>query len=85
MHRRIYTISFEWINNIKNEFKTLTVDQMETVDVVMDYYGEIPNQQLYDMVHNEDPWIQVRDGLLVCERGNREITYKMMFDYYRVL
>lgn len=56
--------------------------QRETIDVVLDHYGERPAQWLSDLTHLEDPWRKARKGLKPTERGNREITHASMAEYY---
>jgi uncharacterized phage-associated protein len=56
--------------------------QRETVDAVLGHYGNRSSQWLIDLTHAEDPWKQARIGLAPGERGNSEITYASMADYY---
>jgi len=41
----------------------LTTDERETVDAVMDFYGDKPALWLSNLTHEEDPWINARHGL----------------------
>jgi uncharacterized phage-associated protein len=62
--------------------ETLTVEQRETVDAVLEFYGNRDGQWLADLTHAEDPWRKARRGLEPGERGSEEITYDSMTRYY---
>ena len=80
-HRGMYEISAMPIGNPR----LLNEAQQETVDTVLEYYGDKPAQWLIDLTHMEEPWIQTRQGLPVRERGNRVIPLHVMADYYSSL
>ena len=60
----------------------LTQDETETVDAVLDFYGDRSSQWLSDLTHQEDPWRDARKGLLPGQRGSQEITLAAMAEYY---
>jgi len=60
----------------------LTSEQRDTIDVVLEYYGEKPAQWLSDLTHMEAPWKDARTGLKPGERGDRVITHAAMAEYY---
>ena len=60
----------------------LAAEQKETVDAVLEYYGEKSSQWLSDLTHMEDPWKLARRGLADDQRGDREITLDSMMEYY---
>lgn len=62
--------------------KCLNKDQRETVEAVMEHYGDKSSQWLSDLTHREAPWREARLGLGDNERGNTEITLGSMADYY---
>ncbi len=80
-HRGSYEISEMPIGNPR----LLDVQQKETVDAVLEYYGNRPAQWLIDLSHMEDPWMHARKGLPPLERGNRIIPLDAMADYYSSL
>ncbi len=80
-HRGSYEISEMPIGNPR----LLDVQQKETVDAVLEYYGNRPAQWLIDLSHMEDPWMHARKGLPPLERGNRIIPLDSMADYYSSL
>ncbi len=80
-HRGMYEISSIPIGNPR----LLNVIQQETVDAVLEYYGDKSAQWLIELTHIEDPWVQARRGLPKLERGNRVIPLDAMADYYSAL
>ena len=80
-HRGMYEISAMPIGNPR----LLNQVQQETVDAVLEYYGDKSAQWLIELTHMEDPWIQARKGLVPLERGNRIIPLDTIADYYSSL
>lgn len=62
--------------------EALMKDEQETVDAVLDFYGDKPSWWLSNLTHQEDPWVDARQGLGPGERGDREITHAAMAEYY---
>jgi uncharacterized phage-associated protein len=56
--------------------------ERETIDVVLQHYGDKPSQWLSDLTHMESPWRDAREGLGAGERSSREITHAAMAEYY---
>ncbi len=63
----------------------LTPTESETIDKVLEFYGDKSSQWLSDLTHKEDPWIEARKGLAPGERGDEEITLAAMAEYYSSL
>ncbi len=80
-HRGRYEIGTVKIGNPR----LLEQEQQDTVDAVLDYYGDKSSQWLIELTHLEDPWIQTREGLPPLERGNKVIPLDSMADYYSSL
>ena len=80
-HRGMYQILSMPIGNPR----LLNQEQRDTVDAVLEYYGDQPAQWLIDLTHMEEPWIQTRKGLPIQERGNRVIPLDVIADYYSSL
>lgn len=55
---------------------------IETIDAVLNYYGDKSAQWLSDLTHKEKPWAEARKGLAPSERGNEKITDDALMDYY---
>lgn len=60
----------------------LTVDERETIEAVLEGYGNRSAQWLSDQTHAEAPWQQARSGLSDAERSETEITLASMAEYY---
>jgi uncharacterized phage-associated protein len=59
--------------------------QLETIDAVLEYYGDKPAQWLIDLTHIEKPWKDARRGMSCSERGNRVIAHDAIAEYYSSL
>ena len=64
------------------DLNALTDIQKETIDKVLEFYGDKSSQWLSDLTHKEDPWLNARKGLALGQRGNEEITQAAMAEYY---
>ncbi len=81
IHRGHFSIS-SWPKGKKSK---LSADQRETVDVVLQFYGDKTAQWLSDLTHSERPWRDARKGLAPDERGNTVISDEAMAEYYSSL
>ena len=61
--------------------------QRETVDAVLDFYGDKPPHWLSELTHNEAPWKDTRNkaGLAPGLRGKARISPETMEEYYSSL
>ena len=74
---------FEVIGSeIGGDAPVLTEDERDTVDAVLEHYGDKSSQWLGELVHQERPWKDARHGLHPGERGETEITHAAMAEYY---
>ncbi len=64
---------------------SLSTEQQETIEAVLEAYGEKSAQWLSDQTHTEAPWLKARKGLSDNERGEQEITLDSMLEYYTSL
>lgn len=55
---------------------------LQSVDTMLDYYGDQSSTWLVNQVHLEDPWRTARVGLEPEERGHREISLESMRSFY---
>jgi len=60
----------------------LSERQKDSIDRVLDAYGDKTAQWLSDLTHTEQPWIEARSGLEPGERGEIEINLAAMHEYY---
>lgn len=73
------------VSTIAGNPENLTPIQKETIDKVLEFYGDRTSQWLSDLTHQEEPWIGARKGLAATQRGNQEITLAAMAEYYSSL
>ena len=73
------------VSKWKGDSRKLSREQKETINAVLDCYGDKDSQWLVDLSRNEDPYKITRKGMPESERGHRKITNKIMRDYYRSL
>lgn len=60
----------------------LTEDQRDTVNAVLDFYGDKSPQWLSDLVRMEAPWQKARRNVPRGQRGNAVILKADMGEYY---
>ena len=62
----------------------LDQDQRDTVDAVLEFYGDKEAAWLSALTHKERPWREAREreNLTAGERGNAEILPDIMAEYY---
>ena len=80
-HRGQYSISSVLTGNPD----VLNQEQKETINAVLEYYGDRSSQWLTALTHMEDPWRIARRGMSGMERGNRVIKLDTMAEYYSSL
>lgn len=81
VHRGKFKVTFEDLVP-HGDPKALKREQKETVDAVLDFYGDKSPQWLSDLTHAEDPWKIARKGIPDRERSNREISLHTIAEYY---
>ena len=54
----------------------------ETINAVLEYYGDKHPQWLSDLTHSEAPWLDARGDTPAGERSNAPITLAAMAEYY---
>ena len=70
------------LNNTSWDCENLDREQKELIDDVLAFYGERSGRYLSNLTHLERPWIEARTGLRPGEKGDVEIDYDTMVDYY---
>ena len=79
-HQGKFWISAGSIRNGKSN--NLTEDEKETVEAVLEHYGNKSAQWLVDLTHLESPWKEARGNHSSDKIGNGEITHASMAEYY---
>ncbi len=62
--------------------EAISPEQRETIDRVLNFYGDKNPQWLSDLTHMERPWLAARDGLPPGARSDALITHASMAEYY---
>lgn len=73
---------FEVSGILGGQIENLTGIQKESIDAVMQAYGQRTSQWLSDLTHSELPWKDARRGLAPDERGSSVIGLDSMVEYY---
>ncbi|WP_430787303.1 Panacea domain-containing protein [Actinoplanes sp. G11-F43] len=62
----------------------LSEGERESVDVVLEFYGDMTAHQLSELTHREGPWRDTREaaGVAPMERSSAVITPAAMQEYY---
>lgn len=81
-HKGKFTLN---AGDIDGDPTRLMGDAKETVDAVLNFYGEKSAVHLSELTHREAPWRTARKGLVPGERGSAIITHDSMVEYYEGL
>lgn len=81
-HRGLYQVG---VRDLPGNPDRLSKSEAETVDAIVESYGNKSSQWLIELTHSEEPWKNARSGLLPGERSNREIALSDIADYYSSL
>lgn len=82
-HQGRYCVSANFFRQA--DTNNLTEEQTDTIDSVIEFYGDKSPQWLSDLTHSESPWIEARRGIPDGVRGSSEITLESMAMYYSSL
>lgn len=69
-------------NEMKGDSSALTDGQKDTINAVLDHYGDKNAQWLSQLTHLEGPWQEARKGIPVGSYSTRIITKESMAMYY---
>lgn len=79
IHQGKYTIKAEEIDGDSNN---LTNDQKDSIDIVLEYYGQLTSDELVRLTHSEEPYKKARGKLPVNAHSDNIITLESMREYY---
>ena len=80
-HKGHYSLEKGFFRRLGNP-NNLTDSQKETVDAVLEYYGDWEPQELSGLTHRERPWLDARAGLDFGDACSNPITLEAMQQYY---
>lgn len=81
-HRGSFTVGPDWR---RGDPEALEPNEVETIDIVLQNYGEMSGRQLSQLTHAEDPWREARGELPSTARSNAEITPAALAEYYSMV
>jgi len=82
-HRGLFTLHDGVLGSY--DASTLTTAEVETVDAVLESYGDMDAHQLSNLTHSEPPWAEARAGVTEGSRGNSEINLATMHEFFEEL
>lgn len=77
-HRGSFTVT-DWP---AGDPANLEESEIETINAVLDFYGDRPAAWLSELTHIEDPWNDARGDLPAGARCENQITDAAMAEYY---
>jgi len=80
-HKGMFQISVLEKGNTDN----LKLEEKETIDAILQAYGDKPAQWISDLTHMEQPWNDARKGIPLGENCENEITQASLAEYYSSL
>ena len=81
-HRGMFLVNPGYCEQVKNSIYSFTDSQKETIDKVLDYYGDKSPQWLSDLTHSELPWKNARGSTPIGAQCNSVIQKESMQQYY---
>lgn len=66
----------------RGDSSRLSQEQIDTVDSVLQFYGDKSSLWLSQLTHEEAPWKDAREGLAPGQRGSQQISLGAMAEYY---
>lgn len=78
LHRGNFSVS-EWA---VGEPSNLTDSERDTIEAVLDAYGDLSGQQLGEKTHEERPWIEARGDRPAGARCNQALDLETMQDFF---
>lgn len=79
LHRGRYALCAD---DIDGDPSVLTLEEIGTIEVVLEHYGSKSGRYLSDLTHMERPWKEARGDLPAGTRSNAVIAYEDMVEYY---
>ena len=70
------------IDDCMNHNVSLSSEDAEFIDFILENYLKYSGAELERLSHNEMPWIETRGDLNVNERCDKVITPELMIEYY---
>ncbi|AIQ99034.1 DUF4065 domain-containing protein [Pluralibacter gergoviae] len=82
-HRGMFKVSASDFSD--GDISNLSEDHIETIDKVLDFYGDKTAQWLSNLTHKEAPWLEARGDMPPMASCSEVITKASMAEYYSSL
>lgn len=79
-HRGLFVVSENFLSNLPDY--NFTDSEIETMNSVIEYYGDKEPQWLSELTHKEAPWREARKGIPDGASCNNVISKDSMLQYY---
>ena len=79
-HRGLFVVSENFLSNLPK--CNFTDSELETMNSVIEYYGDKEPQWLSELTHKESPWREARKGIPDGASCNNVISKDSMLQYY---
>lgn len=79
-HKGLFVISEEEL--MEGDISNLVIRDRDTIDSVIDFYGDKDAHWLSMLTHKERPWLDARKGIPDGEYCDEPIDKEVMQDYY---
>lgn len=80
VHKGLYDVDATLFPNANLD--NLTEDEKDTINIVLENYGDKEPYELRSQTHSEKPWRDMRVGLGDFDIGTNKITKAAIGDYY---
>jgi uncharacterized phage-associated protein len=70
------------VDAVNGDPQSLDDAALDTIEGVLQFYGDKSSQWLSDLTHAEDPWREARGSLPPGARSNAVISHASMAEYY---
>ena len=80
LHRGKFEVTPKMIKG--GDADSLSANEKESIDVVLQHYGKLKAYELSDMTHREAPWKDARGPLPAGAPCSNPITDVAMYEYY---
>jgi len=84
-HKGVFEVEKGFFNARTSDDPGFTQDNYDSMDSVINYYGDKAPFWLSELTHNENPWKLARRGLSVGEHSTEIIQKESMQFYYEAL
>lgn len=82
-HRGLFKVNADTFS--QGDKDNLNDEQIETIDTVLEFYGDKSAQWLSNLTHKESPWKEARGELEPMTSSDEIITKGSMEEYYAAL